>query len=93
MAKVRVYQADISAPCKFMSYDFAVAHDGVERKYYKTVFSGELPVSNLEAIYMLLNTSRPEGFTGHSLSVSDVITVDDETYFVDTIGFVLIHNF
>lgn len=93
MAQVRVYQADISAPCKFMDYDFTMNHGGVERKYYKTVFSGELPVSNLEAIYMLLNTSRPEGYTGHSLSVSDVISVNDTTYFVDSFGFKVIHNF
>jgi hypothetical protein len=93
MAKVRVYQADISAPCKFMDYDFTMKHGGIERKYYKTVFSGELPVSNLEAIYMLLNTSRPEGFTGHSLSVSDIVVVNDITYFVNSFGFKEIENF
>ena len=93
MANVRVYQADISAPNKFMSYDFTMKHGGIERKYYRTVFSGEMPVSNLEAIYMLLNTSCPEGYTGHSLSVSDIIVVDGTTYFVDSFGFKVIHNF
>lgn len=93
MANVRVYQADISAPCKFMDYNFTMNHGGVERKYYKTVFSGELPVSHPEEIYMLINTSIPEDYEGHSLSVSDVITVDGTTYFVDSFGFKEIDEF
>lgn len=93
MANVRVYQADISAPCKFMDYDFTMKHGGIERKYYKTVFSGELPVANLEAIYMLLNTSCPDGYTGHSLSVSDIIVVNGTTYFVNSFGFKEIDEF
>lgn len=93
MANVRVYQAATACPNKFMGYDFTMSHGGIERKYYKTVFSGELPVSNLEAIYMLLNTSRPDGYEGHSLSVSDIIVVDGKTYFVDSFGFKPIDNF
>ena len=87
MAMVRIYQADIMAPNKFRDYDFSMKHGGIERKYYKTVFSGELPVRNLEAIYLLLNTERPEGYVGHSLSVSDVVEVDGKRYFVDNFGF------
>lgn len=93
MALVRVYQADIMAPNKFMNYDFSMKHGGIERKYYKTVFSGELPVRDLEAVFLLLNTDRPEGYVGHSLSVSDVVEFEGTTYFVDSFGFVPIYNF
>ena len=93
MANVRVYQADISAPCKFMDYDFTMKHGGIERKYYKTVFSGELPIKDLEDVFTILNTSRPEGFTGHSLSVSDIVVVNGTTYFVNSFGFKEIDNF
>lgn len=87
MAQVRVYQADTMAPNKFMGYDFTMKHGGVERKYYKTVFAGELPVSDLEDVFMLLNTKRPEGYSGHSLSVSDVVEMGGKKYFVDSFGF------
>jgi hypothetical protein len=93
MAKVRVYQADISAPNKFMDYKFTMMHGGIERKYYKTVFNGELPISTPEDAFTILNTSRPEGYTGHSLSVSDIIVFDDTTYFVDSFGFKTISDF
>lgn len=93
MANVRVYQADISAPCKFMDYDFTMGQGGIERKYYKTVFSGELPIKDLEDVFTILNTSRPDGFTGHSLSVSDIIVVNGTTYFVNSFGFKEIDEF
>ncbi len=45
----------------------------------------------LERIFEKFNTDLPEGFRGHSLSVSDVITVgnkDTQTaYYVDSVGF------
>lgn len=87
MAHVRVYQADIMAPNKFMGYDFSMKHGGVERKYYKTVFSGELAARDLEDVYLILNTNRPENYNGHSLSVSDVVEMDGKKYFVDSFGF------
>lgn len=50
---------------------------------------GETVQGKLERIYSDLNTgAKPEGFTGRSLSMSDVITVPDGTaYYVDRGGF------
>ena len=46
----------------------------------------------LEDIYEIWNTTKhPDGFTGHSLSVSDIIALYQDTtikfYFCDSIGF------
>ena len=48
---------------------------------------------NLEDVFVLFQSGRPEGFQGHSLSVSDVVEVEDAVsitpgfYFCDSIGF------
>lgn len=56
----------------------------------------EVTTELLDDIYRKFNVNRPEDFHGHSLSVSDVIVIDDtENYFVDRTGFtkILIQNF
>ena len=85
--KISVFQADINAKNKFMDLDFTNKHGGINHNDYKCVFDGELPVSNLEAIYMLLNTSRPDGYTGHSLSVSDIVVTPYGAFYCDSFGF------
>lgn len=51
----------------------------------------------LESLYTKFNIERPDDFTGHSLSVSDVITIFDgkskESYYVDDIGFSTLNDF
>ena len=41
----------------------------------------------LEELFHKFNMERPEDFTGHSLSVSDVVVVKDQAFYVDTFGF------
>ena len=63
--------------------------------YYK-IYEGDLSAVNvrgdtvgdkLEAIFVKFNLDRPEDFKGHSLSVSDVVVMDDKAYYVDAVGF------
>ena len=60
---------------------------------YDKVYSGNVKCRNLEDVFVLFNSGRPEGFRGHSLSVSDVVEVEDAAsitpgfYFCDSIGF------
>lgn len=47
----------------------------------------------LEQLYIIFNNSKyPEGYEGRSMSVSDVVVLDDgntrETYYTDSIGFI-----
>lgn len=48
----------------------------------------------LEYLFQKFNTgSRPDGYTGVSMSVSDVVVLDKTPYFVDSIGFRELRNF
>ena len=69
----------------------------VERANYKQVYDGEIAVlcndtnAVLETIYAKLQGSKPEGYTGHSLSVSDLVLMDGKYYFCDDFGFAQIN--
>ena len=47
----------------------------------------------LEAVYQKFNIERPEDFKGHSLSISDVVVVGGDAYYVDRAGFKPLHEF
>lgn len=55
---------------------------------FKMDFQSESVDDDLESLYIKFQVSKPEGYTGHSLSVSDIIEVDGEKYYVDSFGFV-----
>lgn len=54
---------------------------------YSSVYKGDMTVGSLDDVYRKLQGTKPEGYTGHSLSVSDLVKVDGSTYFVDEFGF------
>ena len=76
---------------RFTDYNSLSASPAIED--YDLVYSGsmsELGVSNLEEIYAKFNLNHPEGFTGHSLSVSDIVVLHnegDKYYYVDRVGY------
>lgn len=58
---------------------------------YKQVYNGNIDaeenvIETLEKIYSVFNMSRPNDFKGHSLSISDVVELNEEKYYVDSIG-------
>jgi len=68
----------------------------VEADNYNLVYTGSLigPINTdlmLDYLYETFNIYRPKDFTGHSLSVSDVITLKDSnssrSFYVDSFGF------
>ncbi len=72
-------------------------------KDYKMVYENEVETESvellLEDLYMIFNSSYIrvergfEDFNGHSLSVSDIIFVDGEYYYVEYFGFKNITKF
>lgn len=60
---------------------------------YEQVYEGEIEEeatdeATMDSIWSALNTGKkPEGYKGHSLSVSDLIKMDGKFYYVDDIGF------
>lgn len=75
----------------FMDYEWAMKHGGVNFWEYETVYTGEITGTDtntiLEKIYTIFNTAHPADYRGRSLSVSDLVTLEETgTYFCDSIG-------
>jgi len=57
---------------------------------YEFIYKKEYPqmevYSLLNKVFEDFNMNHPADFKGHSLSVSDIVVVDDEVYFCDSFG-------
>lgn len=51
------------------------------------------PADILDKVYRIFNVNRPDDFKGHSLSISDIVTLDGEAWYVDTFGFKRLKDF
>ena len=64
-----------------------------DKEYSGAILSGE----NLESIYTRFNIDHPQDFTGHSLSVSDVVAIhengQDAAYYCDSFDFTEVPEF
>lgn len=82
---------------RFEPYDRLIQHGGkVDFNNYDKVYEGSNsilpsnngePASRLEAVFQKFNIDHPDDFKGHSLSVSDVVVMDEKAYYVDSVGF------
>lgn len=82
----------------FLSYD--MNKETLTKESYKLVYSGKIELKTngnqslvgvLDELYEIFNIRHPADFTGHSLSVSDVIVIDDgsgrQCWYVEPFGF------
>ncbi len=92
-----IYQIREGSPAgvfEFMGMDY-IRQKGMEIRPedYQEVYVGALvPGTTLEDLYIQFNGPKmPEDFTGHSLSVSDIVVVhkdgEDHAYYVDRFGY------
>lgn len=62
----------------------------VDLKNYDVVYEGTLDGDNeeglLEVIFYKFNMDFPDNYNGRSMSVSDIVRLNDEYYFCDSIG-------
>ena len=74
----------------FLGFDQMAKVTGLkapDQLIYDCVFSGEIEANDLEDVFQRLNVGeKPDGFEGHSLSVSDVVANDDGLWYCDNIG-------
>lgn len=95
--KVSIYQVVPELDQKGILFrDLACAKragDGrVPSEIYECIYSGELPVTDPEQVFVMCNCEQPEGYKGHSMSVSDVVefqygTGEKKTFFCDSLRF------
>lgn len=95
---------DSTADFRFMGSEW-LEKKGIEpqRENYELVYTGDLgyntgsQLEKLEGIYQTFNISRPEDFTGHSLSKSDIVALKQDRvvscHYVDSIGYKELPNF
>ena len=90
-----IFQTNVEQEFAFMKWDVATRF-GWSFEFYRSLWMGKEEARDdmdlLDYLYEVFNEHRPDGFKGHSLSVSDVIKVrliDDvepRYYYCDTFG-------
>ena len=95
----QITERDQEHDYRFMGLDY-VEKKGmtVARADYDLIYAAPLTEKDtLDGIYERFNIQRPADFTGHSLSVSDVVVLNDgstvKAYYVDSIGFAELPEF
>lgn len=84
---------------QFMGMDFVKKNKlVVDKNDYESVYRGEIREGEtLDTLYEKFNLYHPDDFTGHSMSVSDVIVIEKEhdktAYYVDSFGFTKVADF
>ena len=102
-AKYEIYQLKEDTmeqvKLRFMASDQAAALGGIHRENYRLVYEGNVETrkdaqQTLDGLFRRFNIDRPEGFEGHSLSVSDIIYLADGEssgwWFCDAYGWKLL---
>ena len=97
-----IYQIKDDSPGEnyaFMNMSFIESHGmQIKKEDYKLVYVGELLGNmSLDDIFERFNIDRPQDFRGHSLSVSDIVVLNDgekvTAHFVDSISFEQLDSF
>ena len=87
--EVKIYQIkDIEkTPYAFLGYRAAKV-SGFSMNDYAEVYQTTTAKTNvfeaLEDIFTTFNIRRPKDFKGHSLSVSDIVAIEDQLYYCDS---------
>ena len=94
---------DSTTDLRFMNYSYLEGQgltpklDNYDLVYFGTFTPAESQARTLEQLYTTFNINHPEDFRGHSLSVSDVVVLNQHgqttCHYVDSIGFKEIPGF
>lgn len=94
---------DATTDIRFMNSDY-LKSKGIEPQYenYELIYTGALTkdgsqMDKLEDLYRVFNIEHPQDFTGHSLSISDIVALKQagvvSYHYVDSVGYKELHNF
>jgi hypothetical protein len=93
--RIRIHQImpDIESEYIFKNYDWLLAKglSAPPAELYEVVYDGQLETDLLEEIFRIFNMNHPQGYTGRSLSVSDIVELYGDNgssyYFCDSFGY------
>lgn len=102
MQKIMSYkllQAKLESDYVFCSYKFA-ENKGLSLNDYEEVWSDNISVGDrsdegavAELLFMIFNSNeRPENYTGRSMSVSDIVIINNKYFYCDDVGFKELDN-
>ncbi len=92
-AILQLKQTDETVQDRFMNYAWLEKHGKEpEVDHYDVIYTGSLPTGvDLEDIFRKFNIDHPADYTGHSLSVSDIVALRQAgvvtCHYVDSFGF------
>ncbi|AZV43611.1 hypothetical protein BAOM_3002 [Peribacillus asahii] len=92
MCKYEIFQVkrELTREFGYMSKD--MLENEINLDNYDSVYQGEIEgnYSNidtlLEDLFVMFNISHPDNFTGRSMSVSDVVQINDNYFYCDSFG-------
>ena len=95
--KYQIYQLDLKNEIVresrkiYESWDFLEKYcGGIDFSLYQKIYEGEEEGENdfdiLEKLFTKFNINHPQDFSGHSMSVSDVVILNGKKYYCDSIG-------
>ncbi|KTE90706.1 YodL domain-containing protein [Desulfitobacterium hafniense] len=94
LKNVRIWQLkpDVDIHMKFIPYEEMVRQFGnPSPEHYRIAYDGQLNTNDLETIYARCNVNHPPGYDGHSLSMSDIVELYDDSgsefHYCDRFGF------
>ena len=105
--KVEIYQMKLNKENHFYCYSSLSMLERHNLKFdfsrYGLVWFGDFEndiatvpstniIWNLDKIFEIFNINHPKNFRGHSLSVSDIVKIDNDYYFCDDFGWENITN-
>lgn len=101
MKKATIYQLNNEHESMLFKNIEELQGEGIQPhiSQYTRVYEKMIPESaTLEELYVLFNIKIPEDFRGHSMSVSDVVVIENASnkrtaHFCDSIGFVKLEGF
>lgn len=89
MAKVVIYQLPDENPMKFRGTSSSLTVKSFDVSAYNTVYEcvRSDDYTNEDA-FEEFNINHPSDFRSHSLSVSDMVSIDGKKYFCDSVGWI-----
>ena len=97
MKNVKIYQIDNIRDCKYLFRGYGESILDFNSKDYKEVYrmtvEDERDFDILNKLWNKFNLDKPSDYAGRSMSVSDVVMIDDKTYYCDNFGWAVVEKF